>query len=180
MPGLARVGNRGDTGGMSDNFDATQLPIFLRQSRRKWIVIAIVCWVFVPLIVATLGRSASEQVLSGENLVLLIAMLFLLLLGFIATFTVVRPGTLSIDRDGLRERMLGRDRHYAWEDVDNFHTVSVPRNTLVMFDLNQDGKPVRNFNTKTGYSAGTLSDSYGLDHDALASLLQTVRDRQVV
>jgi len=110
-----------------------------------------------------------------------VGVLILSLIGALGVVMLVRPTTLTIDRDGLTLRVLGRTRRYAWVDVHDFRAMRIGLvSKLVGFSfVNQAarGATTRQFNAAMTGVEATLSPGLEMKCEALADLLNEARER---
>ena len=93
---------------------------------------------------------------------------------------VLLPGSayLRLDSRGFTTRNLFRKGRLRWRDVRNFRPYSVPGGTFVGFDFTEaSGSLGRVSARKLAGVDGGLPDTYGLEPEELAAVLNAWRDR---
>ncbi|MGU3464430.1 hypothetical protein ACLBXO_06210 [Methylobacterium sp. C33D] len=151
-------------------------PVILRASVRRLLFLALMAAGFGGVMLWMLHetRSTTVQVLLWPGVVLFLGGVPFLIL------TALRGSTLHLDETGFTIVQLGRARRARWQDVTGFESVTVASSghRMVVFEDASAGETrVGAMNRHlVGRNAG-LSDSYGLDPDALASLLTAWRKR---
>ena len=177
MPGLARDGNRGDTGGMRRVDDGIpELPFKLRQPRLLDVILGAVCWTLTGALLLSLANGGLTVFSVESDWPIVILLMLLLFVGILSTLGAIRPGVLEIREDGVFERVLFRSRFLPWGDIDNFRMFSVRGVDLVAFDWTQDGKPVRNLNTALNTPSGQFAGTFGTNAESLVWLLRNLRE----
>lgn len=91
------------------------------------------------------------------------------------------PGasSLRLDEDGFTVRSLFREGRTAWRDVTGFRPVRIGMNEFVGFDYRPDvpeHRRMRKLNSRITGIEGMLPDRYGMRGEALADLMNAVRD----
>ncbi len=90
------------------------------------------------------------------------------------------PGRLVLDAEGLEIRNLGRTTRHAWTDVEAFGVWKYRASQLVSLSL-RPGAPERPrlafVNRLLGARDGTLPDTYGMEAEELAALLESWRQQ---
>lgn len=152
-------------------------PVILRASVRKLLFLALMAAGFggVTLwMVLHEAPSTAMQLLLWPGVALFLGGVPFLIL------TAIRGSALHLDETGFTVMQLGRARRVRWRDVGVFEPVSMPGSgqRLVTFDDASAGATRLGVINRhlIGRNAG-LPDSYGLDPDALASLLTAWRKR---
>ncbi len=89
------------------------------------------------------------------------------------------PGSLTLDRDGFHQKLLGRKLHCRWHAVSEFDIVRIQRNTFVSFSrLEDEGKLLTGISKAiTGNHSGMLGDNFGMKPRKLADLMNALRGR---
>jgi Bacterial PH domain len=94
--------------------------------------------------------------------------------------TSLLPGAahLRLDEEGFTMCNLFRKGRLRWREVRDFRPYSVPGGTFVGFDLTDGTFPLGRFAARSlsGVEGG-LPDTYGLDPEELAAVLNAWRDR---
>ncbi len=87
---------------------------------------------------------------------------------------------LVLDRDGFSVGTLFRSSRFEWNEIDGmFGVVAISRNQLVMFSVNRPATRLAQMNQALcGYDFG-LPDTYGMQAEALAALMNEARQRGV-
>jgi hypothetical protein len=147
-------------------------PLTLYPSRRKLLLVLLVCGVF-----AVGGFGMVTQAAPGGWFVLVV-----FALGTIIAAVALLPGaaSLKLDRDGFQTTSLFRRRRTLWQDVTGFEPASIPPSMLklvVYDDVNAAGRAVAGLNAAiAGRNAG-LPDTYGLSAADLARLMTRWREQ---
>lgn len=96
-----------------------------------------------------------------------------------------RNQTLTLRSDGFEVRHMGRNWSYAWQDVSEFKTWHRKQSGItymkaVTFSpLNEKGSLLKTVNKKLAGNEGSLPDTYGMDGEELAELMNAYR-RQAI
>jgi hypothetical protein len=102
--------------------------------------------------------------------------------GVLVSIVVMLPGAnvLILDRDGFEARSMYRGGRTSWRDASGFITAKLPPRSYVMVvydDARHKGGMLASANVAlTGRNAG-LPDTFGLDPDDLATLMESWRER---
>lgn len=144
----------------------------LRTSRLKWTLIGFASLVFT--VVAALfiaGGGRDWRLFAG-----------LLLFGpgtLLGAWQVLRPGTLTLDREGFVVKGLRRGRFVRWSELAGFSVGMPARFTkMVYYDYRHDERPklAAVGRSLSGHDAG-LPDTYGLKAEELAAVMEAFRSR---
>lgn len=154
-------------------------PVILRASVRKLLFLALMAAGFGGV---TLWMLLHETQSTAMHLLLWPGVALFLGGVPVLVLTAIRGSALHLDEAGFTVVQLGRSRRVRWHDVSGFEPVAVAGSgqRLVTFDDASAGETrLGAMNRRLiGRNAG-LPDSYGLDPDALASLLTAWRKRAV-
>jgi hypothetical protein len=153
-------------------------PLTIRQSRLQYLTLGVVAMLFVAGGFWMTGLADTWHRIWGYVCLVFFGLGFLVFLA-----TMIRPGTLVIDSDGVTQTVLFRRHLFRWEDVARFRAWTMPQVmlparplTLVAFDdLRPAGRPVlRAINKQLGADAA-LAPGWTMRPDALAELLNSAR-----
>jgi hypothetical protein len=145
-------------------------PVTLYPQRRRTIVLAVVSAVFVVVgaLAAADGAAIGWAAVGFFGLCLLVFLALLL------------PGAayLRLDQEGFTICSLFRPGRVRWGDARSFRSYAVPGGTFVGFDLAGASAPLGRLVARSlsGVDGG-LPDTYGLEAEELAGLLNVWRDR---
>jgi len=133
----------------------------LHPSKRRWGTILVVCIVLVVF---------DFFLMSQESIpVLWVGVVIFTLVGAMAAAQFYGAGGMLLERTGFRYRLLYAEKAFRWDDVTPFYAGSAGLMKLVGFRTAEDlekKKPAR-----------MVPDTYGMDPDDLAHLLNTWRNR---
>lgn len=149
-----------------------RLPVTLYPSRWRHALLLVVSAGFVAMGVFLLGK--------GEDWVAWACIGFFGL-GVLAFAANLLPGasSLRLDGDDFTIRSLFRERRIAWQDVTGFRPVRIGTNQFVGFDYLpgvSERLRLRRLNSGVAGIEDMLPDRYGMRGEALADLMNTVRD----
>jgi hypothetical protein len=102
------------------------------------------------------------------------------LLGALVSAVMLHPnaGGLTLDREGFEARSLFRRHRYQWGTVSTFSVGQVgPGGTMVMYDDPTEHGKLANWNRQQFGRSSALAETYRLDPEALAELLNAWRER---
>ena len=87
-------------------------------------------------------------------------------------------GGLTLDREGFEARSLFRRHRYQWRTVSTFSIGQIgPGANMVMYDDPTERGKLANWNRQQFGRSSALAETYGLDPEALAELLNAWRKR---
>ena len=133
----------------------------LHPSKRRWGTILVVC-VFLVL--------CDFYLITQEDIAILwVGVVIFLSVGAMAAAQFYGAGGMLLERAGFRYRLLFAEKAFRWDDVTPFYAGSAGLMKLVGFRTAEDlekKKPAR-----------MVPDTYGMDPDELAHLLNTWRNR---
>jgi energy-coupling factor transporter transmembrane protein EcfT len=149
--------------------------IVLRESATRWV------WVLVGSVAfAALGAALALAAHAGV-VAIIIGVLMVLLFGFCAVVAVrqlLNPGWLVVSGTAIEVVHRGRTTTFAYKDCGPFTTWRNPsRGTVsVVFDYAPDGdSEINRTNRRLMGGSRSLFDNYGMSPEALAKLLNDVR-----
>ena len=90
---------------------------------------------------------------------------------------LLRPGHLTLSKDGFEQVILGRTLACKWTEVSEFGIVKIKRNKFVSFSRYEDeGKMLAGISkSMTGGASGMLGDNFGMKTTELAMLMNDYR-----
>jgi hypothetical protein len=165
-------------------------PVRLRSSRRKWFGILIGSILFVVLAVALMHMPAEAQAYASW---VAIPSVVFFGAGVLVSAAMLLPGAgaLTLNRDGFAIQSLFRNYRYSWQQVSEFGVVDIgtslghptsrrsERAEMVAFDDAKATGKLADWSRKMIGRSGALPETYGLDCQALASLLNAWRTRAI-
>jgi hypothetical protein len=151
-------------------------PVILRTPSRKWLVMLATSLVFMSFGVQMLFAPPD---LPGA---LMVAWFIIGFFGLCAVFSALmlnpRAGGLTLDRDGFEVRSLFRAHRYQWRTVGAFSVGHVgPAATMVVYDDPAERGRLAEWNRKQFDRSSALPETYGLDPDDFAGLMNAWRER---
>ncbi|TDK24952.1 hypothetical protein E2F46_07170 [Luteimonas aestuarii] len=158
-----------DAGGVGADADA----LHLKPSR----------WRLLLLLAGSLGFVALGVLLvrEGEAWVAWSCIVFFGLCALVAIVSLLPgAGGLWLDAQGFKVRSLYRTWSVRWQDVAGFHPARIGPNRMVCWDYAPGYRPqqrIRRFSRGVAGAEAALPESYGMQVDALAVLLERWRLR---
>lgn len=145
------------------------LPITLRPSPARWLGTLAICAVFV--VIGYLYRPANPII--GWLVMIFFG------LGVLVSLINLYPGSiyLRLTSEGFTTATLARREFYPWSEVARFTPIKIGVNTMVGFSYvnSAAAPPVRRPRLRLNGVEQVLPDTYGLSAEALADLLNQVR-----
>lgn len=156
-------------------------PLVLVPSPRRWLIVGGASLAFVLLGVWFVRRGENFEGFSTAWVVFVgwASLLFFGLCLLIAIIQLI-PGSaqLRLTDEGFVVRQMFRDKHYSWRDVSRFRVWKEPASgqSSVVFDVTGDSGVLASTNRRLTGGAGTgLPDTYGLDAEELAGIMEDWR-----
>jgi hypothetical protein len=152
-------------------------PIKLKPSRLKWWVAIVLGAVMTAAsvfvcVIAFLGLEAGNKA-AGIGIGVSILGVGLFGYGILLSARALLVGALQLDRNGFQVTLFGR-KQYLWAEVSNFSPYRVRSASGVQFDaMRPRSRYVGAMNVWLGYSNDALSDTYGLEAEELADLMES-------
>jgi hypothetical protein len=159
------------TSGADPSF--AQLPITIRQSRRKAGLLAFLAAIFVGMGTCTYGLGDLTS-----RIISIFCVVFFGLCLIVASIQLICPGRLVIDCRGVTQTFLRRSHAYPWPEVANFRVWRVAHNELVAYDDLRTPNPhptLQAINRSIGADAA-LAGGWAMPAGRLADLLNAARD----
>ncbi|QDT09442.1 DUF2244 domain-containing protein [Planctomycetes bacterium K23_9] len=91
-----------------------------------------------------------------------------------------RRAHLTLHADRFEQSVLGRRFRYQWNEVSEFFVWKHQYNSLVCFDVAKDKSVLGRMNRGLSGASGSLSDTFGIDAEDLAELMNRFRDRSLM
>jgi hypothetical protein len=152
-------------------------PIELKPSRLKWWVAIVLSAVMTAAsvfvcVIAFLSLQADNKT-AGIGIGVSILGVGLFGYGIVLSARALLVGALQLDRNGFQVTLFGR-KQYLWAEVSNFRPYRVRSASGVQFDaMRPRSRYVGAMNVWLGYSNDALSDTYGLEAEELADLVES-------
>lgn len=146
-------------------------PVRLQPSRKKWVLVCVIGWLFA------IGGGA--MIADGRSDGWLVAGFFAFVAIVAGVVMLPNASWLSLDAEGFAWRVMYRGFHRRWSETSNFGVVAMPRSgRMVVYDDATAAQGVLSHLNRamSGRNAG-LSDTYGLSADDLAALMTQWRER---
>jgi hypothetical protein len=147
-------------------------PVVLPPSRRKWLLVMLICGAFTASGLFLMPR--------GEVKTWLTVAFFGL--GTAVSITMLLPGAggLTLSREGFKVTSLFRSHFVVWAQATDFMAHRIPPAMKQMVLYNDAGAKhgtLGKINTGLTGRNGALPDTYGMRADALAALMSKWRER---
>ena len=140
----------------------------LYPSKIKWVLILLVCFIFITMGISLIGDHNAETLLG----------LFVCVMsgfGILISVLTLWPDSswLKLGPDGIRNKVMFRKFHYRWSDINRFGITTVQhgvglsksKTEFVSFWMNHDDE------------MRSLSECYGKKTDDLVEILESYRNR---
>ena len=140
----------------------------LYPSKIKWVLILLVCFIFITMGISLIGDHNAETLLG----------LFVCVMsgfGILISVLTLWPDSswLKLGPDGIRNKVMFRKFHYRWSDINRFGITTVQhgvglsksKTEFVSFWMNHDDE------------MRSLSECYGKKTDELVEILESYRNR---
>ena len=140
----------------------------LYPSKIKWVLILLVCFIFITMGISLIGDHNAETLLG----------LFVCVMsgfGILISVLTLWPDSswLKLGPDGIRNKIMFRKFHYHWSDINRFGITTVQygvglsksKTEFVSFWMNHDD------------DMRSLSECYGKKTDELVEILESYRNR---
>ncbi|UGY17732.1 hypothetical protein [Bradyrhizobium septentrionale] len=93
--------------------------------------------------------------------------------GVVVSARTLQVGALLLDRNGFQVTLFGRNQ-YLWAEVSDFRPYRFSSSSGVQFDaVRPRSRYISAANAWLGYSNDRLSDTYGLEAEELADLMES-------
>jgi len=155
-----------------------ELPetLTLRGSRLKWIGYLLLA---LPLMAggALMAQDPDERIMAG------FVFLFFAACCLIFLIQIVRPGQLTLTREGFEQSMTNRKFSCRWDEVSDFGVYALKHgffttNKFVSFSrMSDEGKKLAELNRALVGATGQLGDTFGMKAEELAELMNAFRTR---
>lgn len=148
----------------------TPKPIMLRPRPIKWIGMALGSLAFSMI--------GIWMIRSGETFAWMIVVFFGLCLSVSLISMLPNATYLELTADGFTMCSMFRAHTFRWADVTGFGIGRVFSNKMVMFNFEpsyERSPKLRSFNVELVGFEAALPDSYGLNHEDLAELLNSYK-----
>jgi hypothetical protein len=151
-------------------------PITLTPSRLKWWVGMVLSAVMTAAsiftcVIAFLSLQAGNKT-AGIGIGMSMLGVGLFGFGIVVSARTLLVGALQLDRNGFQVTLFGR-KQYLWAEVSDFRPYRFRSSSGVQFDaVRPRSRYISAMNAWLGYSNDRLSDTYGLDAEQLAELME--------
>ncbi len=136
---------------------------------------------------ALMYASTPRQDPPDDSLLIVGCLVVFFLAGAILSFLMLSPDRnhLLLAPNGFTVRSMFKSLNFRWEEVEEFHTMSVKGATMVVYSLSPQGKlrftesAWRKLNKALSGGDESLPDTYGMSADALADLMNQWKNKAV-
>jgi hypothetical protein len=147
-------------------------PVFMRPSRRKWLLILLGCAIFTA--------GSIWMVLEGKPIGWFPLIFFGL--GSVTALALLLPGAggLKLDANGFEITNLFQRKRTRWQDTSVFEPVRIPPANILLVvydDAKLGASSMAQIASSIAGRNGALPDTYGLSANDLASLMTQWRER---
>ncbi len=150
----------------------------LTPSRRKWILLGVV-FIALALGFTLMYAYTPKQDPPDDSAAIIGGLVGFFVLGAILSFMMLSPDSnhLLLTPTDFSFRTVLKHRNFRWEEVEEFHTMSVKGTAMVVYSLSPQGRlrftesVWRKLNKAFSGGEETLPDTYGMSAEALADLM---------
>ncbi len=150
----------------------------LTPSRRKWILLGVI-FILFALGFTLMVAYTPEQDPPDDSALIIGGMVVFFLLGAILSFMMLSPDRnhLLLTPTDFTVHTLLKSRRFRWEEIEEFHTLSVKGTTMVIYSLSPQGRlrftesVWRKLSRALIGDEERLPDTYGMSAQALADLM---------
>ncbi len=158
----------------------------LLPNRRKWIFLGVLSILLAAGFVFMYAYRPRQNP-SDESLLVVGGFVVFFLIGASLCFLMLSPDRnyLLLTPNGFTVRSIFKSNDFRWEEVEEFHTISVKGMTKVVYSLSPQGKlrftesAWRKLNKALGGGEESLPDTYGMSAAALADLMNQWKKKAV-
>ncbi|PAY10852.1 hypothetical protein CK489_01440 [Bradyrhizobium sp. UFLA03-84] len=151
-------------------------PVTLTPSRLKWWVVMMLSAVMTAAsifvcVIAFLSLQAGNK---GAGVGIGMSMLGVAFFGFgvVMSARTLQVGALQLDSNGFRVTLFGRNQ-YLWAEVSDFQPYRFKSSSGVQFEaIRPRSRYISAANASLGFSNDRLPDTYGLEAEELADLME--------
>lgn len=158
----------------------------LTPSRRKWIALSVL-FILLAGGFALMYAYTPRRDPPDDSLIIVGCLVVVFLAGAVLSFLMLSPerNYLLLTPTGFKAQTLFKSSNFRWEEVQEFHTMSVKGTTKIVYGLSPHGKlrftenAWRKLNKALSGGEESLPDTYGMSAEALVDFMNQWKKRAV-